>query len=92
MSFIIIVTNFTTSKPENDIQEFLNVLKSYDSLKINESCYVIKTDIGTMELCERIKPFIEIGKDELFITKIVDPIDLLGWGYLLPLKRDFFRQ
>ena len=33
----------------------------------------------------------EIGKDELLITKVIDPIDCYGWGFLLPDKRAFFR-
>lgn len=90
MSVILIAFNWSAQKPENKINSFLETVKSYNHIVINNSCYVVSTDDQSLEVCEKLKPYVEIGADAILITLLTEPCT--AWGYLLPDQRTWFRE
>jgi len=90
MSIILIAFSFNNQKPKNKINSFLDVVNSYDSVAVNEFCYAIRTEDQSMEVCEKLKPFIDFDKDDVLVTQVTNLESCYGWGYLRPPKRSWF--
>ena len=53
MDFVLFAFNFTNQKPKDDVDKIIDVVKSYENLLLNDLCYIIKSDVNTIEFVKK---------------------------------------